>query len=97
VSTISEAVLHPLLPDVIFAADAGKDRHETGGGDMARPRAADDFAAIRERMEELRRQRVQATRDHAVEATDGNRQPSRAGLPGKLELRLLRERGRFSR
>jgi hypothetical protein len=98
VSTISEAVLHPLLPDVIFAADAGKDRHETGGGDMARPRAADDFAAIRERMEELRRERVQATRDHAVEATDGNRQPMRgAGLPGKLELKILRERGRFSR
>jgi hypothetical protein len=30
-------------------------------------------------MEELRRERVQATRDHAVEATDGNRQPMRGG------------------
>jgi hypothetical protein len=49
-------------------------------------------------MEELRRERVHATRDHAVEATDGNRQPMRgAGLPGKLELKILRERGRFSR
>ena len=65
---------------------------------MVRPRAADDFAAIRERMEDLRRERVQATRDHAIEATDGNRQPMRgAGLPGTLELKILRDRGRFSR
>ena len=65
---------------------------------MARPRAADDFAAIRERIEELRRERVQATRDHAVEATDDNRQPMRgAGLPGTPELKILRDRGRFSR
>ena len=31
---------------------------------MARPRAADDFAAIRARIEELRRERVQAARGH---------------------------------
>jgi hypothetical protein len=37
---------------------------------MARPRAADDFAAIRERMEELRRERVQAARGNAAEPSD---------------------------
>ena len=41
-STIPEAVLHPLPLDAIVAA-AGEDRHETGGEDMARPRAADDL------------------------------------------------------
>src|SRR6516225_7819256 len=32
-------------------------RTDGGGGDVNRPRAADDFAAIRARMEELRRER----------------------------------------
>jgi hypothetical protein len=32
---------------------------------MARPRAADDFGTIRARMEELRRERAQATREEA--------------------------------
>jgi hypothetical protein len=33
---------------------------------MARPRAADDFAAIRARIEELRRERLQAEPDNAL-------------------------------
>jgi hypothetical protein len=33
---------------------------------MARPRAADDFSAIRARMEELRRERVQQVRGEAA-------------------------------
>ena len=41
----------------------GRLGQENWGGEMARPRAADDFAAIRERMEELRRERGQWTRD----------------------------------
>src|SRR5262245_12710234 len=31
--------------------------HQNGGGTVARPRAADDFPAIRARLEELRRER----------------------------------------
>jgi hypothetical protein len=34
---------------------------------MARPRAADDFAAIRTRMEELRRERMEVARADADE------------------------------
>ena len=36
---------------------------------MVRPRAADDFAAIRARMEELRRERLQAEREKALAKT----------------------------
>src|SRR5258706_8695493 len=42
---------------------------------MARPRAADDFAAIRERMQEIRRERGRWTHDQAVEPIDVDRQP----------------------
>ena len=37
---------------------------------MPRPRAADDFAVIRARIEELRRDRAQAMRHHPVEPSD---------------------------
>jgi hypothetical protein len=37
---------------------------------MMRPRAANDFAAIRARIEELRRERAQAASDDALERTD---------------------------
>jgi hypothetical protein len=37
---------------------------------MARPRAADHFATIRARMEQLRRERMQAARDDAAEPTE---------------------------
>ena len=43
---------------------------------MARPRAADDFSAIRARMEELRRERVQQVRG---EATDDKRETMEKG------------------
>ena len=42
---------------------------------MARPRAADDFVAIRARMEELRRERLQAERDNALGISDSPRYP----------------------
>jgi hypothetical protein len=58
---------------------------------MMRPRAANDFAAIRTRIEELRRERVQAARDNAPERTDevyrrsqepaGKREPGHLGEP----------------
>jgi hypothetical protein len=37
---------------------------------VTRPRAADDFATIRARMEELRRERAQASKTEAREAED---------------------------
>ena len=37
---------------------------------MTRPRAADDFATIRGRMEELRRERAQAFKKEARDADD---------------------------
>jgi hypothetical protein len=46
-------------------------------------------------MEELRRERAQFGSEHA--ADDGQPITKRPAPPGKLALRLLRERGRFSR
>ena len=40
---------------------------------MARPRAADDFAAIRARMEELKREREQVERKEDVKRLDETR------------------------
>ena len=50
---------------------------------MMRPRAANDFAAIRARMEELRRERGQSARDNALERTDEvyRRSPEPVGKP----------------
>ena len=42
---------------------------------MARPRAADDFVTIRARMEELRRERLQAERDTALGVSKSPRYP----------------------
>lgn len=47
---------------------------------MARPRAADDFAAIRARMEELRRERSQAAPDHEIQSSKQRRSlPAESG------------------
>ena len=50
---------------------------------MARPRAADDFAAIRTRMEELRRERMEVARADAAETIiEAHRRPmSRSPAP----------------
>ena len=40
------------------------------GGDVTRPRAADDFATIRERLEELRRERARAFKKEVREPDD---------------------------
>jgi len=66
---------------------------------MARPRAADDFAAIRARMEELRRERSQGAPDHEIQSSNGaGRYPlNRASEQVlRLELRPFREQGRSS-
>ena len=62
---------------------------------MTRPRAADDFAAIRERMEELRRERRQSTRDQTVETIVADRRPiNRYAIPlANPELGRFRQRG----
>jgi hypothetical protein len=63
---------------------------------MVRPRAADDFVAIRARMEELRRERLQAERDKALGVLESRRYP-RSRKPesdpaGKQEIGLFRVR-----
>jgi hypothetical protein len=46
---------------------------------MARPRAADDFSAIRARVEELRQERVQQLRDEAAEPATDKRETMEKG------------------
>lgn len=67
---------------------------------MSRPRAADDFAAIRDRMEQLRRERGQLTRERAGEPSDESYlyPRSRNAEPvNQPQLRPYRDRGRFGR
>jgi hypothetical protein len=67
---------------------------------MTRLRAADDFAAIRARMEELRRERSPAAREDPVEPSDKTYFYSRTRSPAQLADQALRRavaRGRFSR
>ena len=54
---------------------------------MTRPRAADDFTAIRARMEELRRERAQAPKKEADDAEG-------AGLGSRSLLKRLESRQR---
>ena len=42
---------------------------------MVRPRAADDFVAIRARMEELRRERLEVEREKALGVLENSRYP----------------------
>ena len=52
---------------------------------MTRPRAADDFATIRARLEELRRERAQASKTETRDTED--RSPETRGLLKRLEGR----------
>ena len=52
---------------------------------MTRPRAADDFATIRARMEELRRERAQASKTETRETAGRSIEPN--GLLRRLEGR----------
>jgi hypothetical protein len=69
---------------------------------MRRPRCADDFATIRARMAELRRQREQLTRDEnarsmtepwSYHTRDGAVTAQRPGVPGR---RVARRKHQFS-
>ena len=56
------------------------------GGHLTRPRAADDFPAIRARMEELRRERrARARADDDTRIPDGPRPYAISGRPGSMD------------
>jgi hypothetical protein len=69
------------------------DKHK--GGDVTRPRAADDFPAIRARMEELRRERAGVPADDnlcragGLRPFSGGSRPATADKP-ELSLPLRR-------
>jgi hypothetical protein len=48
-------------------------RRQTRGGNVTRPRAADDFATIRARLEELRRERAEQLTDQKEHSAIGPR------------------------
>jgi hypothetical protein len=58
---------------------------------MNRPRAADDFATIRARMEELRREREGAA---AVNVSGSEPAPARVSKGGRVLIALLSGRGK---
>jgi len=67
---------------------------------MTRPRASDDFAAIRARMLDLRRERQQTIRGDTAERRPGTPSYSISRVPGQIsepEPKLFRDRGRFTR
>ena len=61
---------------------------------MGRPRAADDFAAIRARMEELRREREPAPAESGDNGQAGRAQAERSRA-ARLQMDLLRSRRRL--
>ena len=63
---------------------------------MTRRRAADDFAAIRARMEELQRERAQASLERSDKSYFYSRRPSPAQIVEQA-LQPAVARGRFSR
>ena len=80
----SEGTFHrPCLP--INHASSYRGSAKFGGGDVNRPRAADDFATIRARMEELRRERAQEAKTETREPAD--RAVETRGLLRRLEGR----------
>ena len=67
---------------------------------MTRPRAADDFAAIRARMEELQHERAQAARGPAAEQTDIAYRRPLSGIRTQIEEQAIQRaigRARVSR
>jgi hypothetical protein len=67
--------------------DAGlKARQTDGGGDMCQTRAADDFATIRARMEELRRERERADAAKMDLQSDPPQRPRRNVYWPELEV-----------
>jgi hypothetical protein len=71
--------LQATLPNdgVPIERDSGPDKEKP----MIRRRAADDFAAIRTRMDELRRERAQASDDNAARSSEDGRSFETARRP----------------
>ena len=89
-----DAVLRDLL-------SPGRDRRAPHWGRSAYPRAADDFPAIRTRMEELRRERAGVPADDDLRRAEGlrpysgSRQPStgnKMGFPLAIRRAFLKVR-----
>jgi hypothetical protein len=59
---------------------------------MTQPRAADDFATIRARMKELRRERVRAEATESELQSDPRARPARIGYWSQREVELHRDR-----
>jgi hypothetical protein len=75
--------------------DAGlKARQTDGGGDMSQTRAADDFATIRARMEELRRERERADAGKIDLQSDSSQRPRRNVYWPEIEVSARPERVR---
>jgi hypothetical protein len=70
---------------LIITKPAPRPGRKSTGGNVNRPRAADDFATIRARMEELRRERAQALKQEAQQAEESV--PGPRGLLRRLEGR----------
>jgi hypothetical protein len=72
-SLLEPAPLAPLT--IISQSAAGQIQFaiKQNGGDVTRPRAADDFPAIRARMEELRRERARVPDDDNLRRADAPR------------------------
>jgi hypothetical protein len=90
-SPLEPAQLAPLT--IISQSAAGQSQFaiKQNGGDVSRPRAADDFPAIRARMEELRRERARVPADDNLRRAEGLRPHSGSSRPAtadKPELSL---------
>jgi hypothetical protein len=59
---------------------------------MTQPRAADDFAMIRARMKELRRERERAEATESELQSDSPGRPARIGYWSQREVELRRDR-----
>jgi hypothetical protein len=66
------------------AAFIPRRRSAKNGGNMAQPRAADDFTAIRTRMEELRRERAQEPEQESRSMTGPKEEAEKRGVPRNL-------------
>jgi hypothetical protein len=84
-SLLEPARLAPLT--IISQSAAGQIQFaiKQNGGDVAQSRAADDFPAIRARMEELRRERTRMPADDNLSRAEGLRPHSGSSRPAAVD------------
>jgi len=68
-----------------LTAQQTRARQKHSGGNVTRPHAADDFPAIRARMEELRRERAQASADDKPRSLSESRSDSGSSRPATAD------------